>query len=434
MNRKVVSRAAVNRALEWYKENTEIDDKGALKSEMTILHDAAFEVLVQFIAVDEEIAEETYRRIAKRAVFRWRRYKKYQRDSNMPAAFLHAVEVAQRKVLQKQRLFRVLMFLNVDCRPIQHLNPITILGDQISIKTWNDLSDLDTGDFWKRVLQVHRRRSRTLLLQGDRGKPIPKTMTFEPVLFEVEACGPEAAESIAEDRLKVFRSILNSSQLIGRFTYFRSEPKPLSKVLPSPFYGIFDALGNYVTMYYTVEGFHYSKTKLKEKQLEKIEYLLPIFAQDLRYPSTLYHVLRLLRLYQEALDILAPQHAYLAMWQVLESAVTFPGERISHSVIIRRVSCLLQIDPSSLFKDVLKLVTRLRHDYVHSGEFLDRSDSIFFLLKLFVDECIRRLLTLADDFPTIHDLEEYFVNVSLGDAVLERRKKAVSTIQKYRED
>lgn len=421
-------RNAVQKGLEWIRDHSTIEDDGSVETTIEIPYYAAKEIITRYTRIDESIPERTQRRAVNLAIRRWFKYKKYRENDDLASAFLEALEVEIRQLKRERRFFHVLMFLNLDRSDIQDLEPISILGDKIILKQWNDLSPLKTDDLWQRIRSSDP--SNPIWLQLGQYKRLPNTFDLLPVLLDVETYGPEAAVTVANDRLDVLRAILNMSALLGSFIYFRSEPKHLSAILPTPIYAIFDFSGNLVDTYYTIERYDYKKTRIQDTQLSNIKYLLPIFDHDLTYPDTEHHVLGLMRLYQAALDIGSPRLAYLPMWQVLESAVTFRGERLDTKKIRSRVSNLFKIDP--LFEDALKVLADLRNELAHSGEFLERGDDAFFTLKLFADECIRRLLALAKDFPTVHELRDYITYATLGDGVLARKKKVISSIQQHR--
>ena len=361
------------------------------------------------------------------------KYKKYSENNDVVSAFLVALEVELRQLGRKQKTFSVLMFLNVDRSDILNLEPISILGDRIVLKQWDELDPLKVDDLWQQVWS--RDRTNPIFWQTGQNEPVPHIGTFRPVLLEVETYGPEAALAIASDRLDILRSILNMSAILGVFTYFRAEPKSLSSILPTPIYGIFDSFGNLVSTYITIEKYDYQIARIRgkhEKYLSNAKYLLSIFDHELKHPDTHHHILRLIRLYQGALDIVSPWPAYLAMWQVLESAVTLRGERVANETLRKRISSLTQLDPLS--QDALNLLDGIRNELVHAGVFLEESDDAFFTLKLIADKCIVELLNRATDFSTVNDLREYFTYATCCNAVLDRKKQVISTIQKHRDN
>jgi hypothetical protein len=357
------------------------------------------------------------------------KHKKYQNNPDSVEAFFQALEIEKDRLERLQKPFTVLMFLNLDRRALKELEPIFILGDEITLVEWDELSHLKVNDLWHEVAVFAR--SNPILLRVDSEKPIPRMTVFQPVLVTLTTYGPEAAVATASDRLDILRAILNMSSLLGKFTYFRSKPSHLSSILPSPIYGTFDDSGQLVITYYTTEKYVYTRSTIKEQQFANVQYLLPFFAKHVQYPDTYHHIAGLMRLYQDALDINLPRPAFLAMWQVLESAVRFRQEKTPQREIASRVSALIEPDP--ILHDALKLLTNLRNDMVHSGEFLERGDATFFTLKLIADACLSRLVALANGFPTVHSLCDYIENVTLGDSALKRKMEVLSTIQQHRQ-
>ncbi len=308
---------------------------------------------------------------------RWLKHKKYFEHPD-PVTALHLAYDTELKILErKNSIYSILMFLNVDSTSINGIKSFSIIGDLLKFKDWNELKDFDIEKIWKEV--GFHDRSNPILREIEENRFFPNSFNFSPIILEINTYSQEAAIEIANDRVDILRSIFNISVILGGFTYFRSQPKALSKILPSPIYAIFNERGHLDNVYYTTEKYDYTREKIPEERKDSINYLLSIFATEPNPSSSLYFLLNIIRQYQKALDISLPQTAYLAMWQVLESSISM-GDTINlNREIEARVSVLVELDP--LIKDVLHVLTHQRNDLVHSGIFPERGDDLFFILK-----------------------------------------------------
>jgi hypothetical protein len=321
------------------------------------------------------------------------------------------------------------MFLNVD-DSIRELEPILILGDQIVIKKWNELVELKTDDLYKEIT-LHRPLN-PLFVSLD-NKYLPRSSHFLPIMFTTQSYFPDDGAKIAEDRFDILRAIINLAALSESVTFFRSEKKQDSIFLPTPVLGVFDTNGRLVQPRCLFDYFDrsdYAKTTLKDPWLSTSRRLLSLFKGELKSSSIEHHILGLLRLYQQAVDTTSPAPAFLAMWQVLESAVTFENEHINNQEINSRVDALLNLNP--ILKNSLKLFTNMRNDYVHDGIFDQDGFDLFPTLKLIAENCIFRMVELANQFSTINELHDYLIYNSLGETELNRRMKVIEFIKKIR--
>jgi len=420
---------AIRRSIEWFVDNSTVGDDGGIKIKATVPYYVANELLNNYLPDDISIPERTRKKAIFLAVRRWMRYKKYREHPDPVVALQQAYNTELKILKRKCTTYTILMFLNVDSTSIEDFNNISIIGDSLRFRNWNELTDLDTEKTWKEV----RFYDRSNPILWDIGEDIlfPDTSKFSSITIEVNTFGPEAAIEIASDRVDILRSFFNMPGTLGSFTYFRSQPKTLSNILPSPIYAIFGKSGQLVNVYYTIEKYDYKKKKIPAQRKDSINYLLSLFATEPQSSSTLNHLLNVIRQYQKALDISLPQTAYLAMWQVLENGISLGDTINDNQQIEARVSVLVELEP--LFKDVLHLLTQHRNDLVHSGVFPEHGDNIFFILKIITDAMIRSLIRLAHPFPETAELREYLRFASLGDKDISRKKQVIEKIIESRQ-
>ncbi|MCI0581104.1 MAG: hypothetical protein L0331_33520, partial [Chloroflexi bacterium] len=415
----------VNHCLQWVKENFKVSDNGSTISfPFDIAYIVVKETIDSYVCFQDPLPEATRRKIISLGLRRWVKYKKYQNQSNVIISFIQALDVETRRLQKEFNIFQVWMFLNMDRRQLSTLEPIKILGDNIKVKQWNEIPKPDLlNKIWS---EDH---SNPILQDTD--QPLWNRSKFIPVVLDVKASDHEAAADIASDRLDILRGALNFSKLCGVFSLFRQTPKPLSVILPSPVYAVFTTKNELVSVYYTIEKFDYQRADFQNDKLVDAAGLLSLFGKDLRYPDTYYFILKLVQLYQNTLDISSPQHAYLAMWQVFEVALSLEEEQVSQGALISRTKIAVKLD--SLFQDALELLVKHRNELVHTGIFPERGDYILFTLKVIVDSCMNSLIKLAKHFSTVHELREYFSFASLGDMDLARKKGTISTIEGFRQ-
>ena len=385
------SKRAVSESLKWFKDNSKTGDDGSVSTAFGIRYFMAKEIIVLYTRVPGSITERTHRRAVNLAIQSWLKNKEYRENDDILSSFLKALEVESSQLEKNREVFNVLMFLNVD-ESIRSLEPISILGDVLSVKSWNELSPLRVDDLWK---EKHLMGRSNAIFATVENKLVPRSWDFMPVLLSLKSYGPEAAVYLASDRFDVLRAILNMSVLRGHITFF-SEPKQLSVFLPTPVFGVFKSDGTMVSSYRTTEKYDYHdyrKSTIEDAWLPKAKSLLPFFEQELKYPSTSQHVLGLMRLYQAAIDLNSTSSAFLGMWQVLESAVTFGKENIRQSELVSRVSTLLNMD--SMFQHSLKVLKETRNQLAHNGEFDEDDDDLLRILKLIADVCVSTLIGLG---------------------------------------
>lgn len=432
-NKKIIfpesRKRAILNCLNHIEENATISADGKPSITMDILIDFAEEILSEYLPVSVNFPERTKKGIVFSAQMRWLKYKKTTNPEQKLNLFVRALKFEIANLEKRKSEYRVLMFLNVDTSTISEFAQVNLLGETLSLISWNDVHGMDTSDLWQEV-KFQDRNNPLLWDIPDLNKPAPDVVLFTPFLFVTKTYGPEAAVEIASNRMDLFRAILNIPSSLGKYTYFRSQPKALSEILPSPIYVIFDEHGKKKSVYYTIEKYEYKQKKIPNDRISSIQFLLSKITIDHAANSTWNYLINILRLYQKAIDTTTTEAAFLTMWQVLENCIGLGEELTRNRDIQSRLSVFLQADPITL--EMIDIIIEKRNKFVHSGKFLEDGDRIFFILKLITDSIIRRFIYLADRYPTLPELKDYVSFSSLGDSDLARKQAVIVKIAEER--
>ena len=420
---------AIVRCLDHIEEISSISSDGKPSINVDVLYYFVEEILYEYFPLDEYIPERTKRGIIFSAQMRWLKYKKTGSKTLKLHSFKRAVETEFRKIKKKQSKYTVLMFLNVDSQTIGEFTKVEILGDTLTFISWQDISALDIKNLWQEV-KFQNKDNPILWNFPDLNQPTPDQNIFTPILFEIYTYGPEAAIEISVDRIDLLRVIFNLPLALGGFSYFRTVPKALSEILPTPIYVIFNNEGKRVSTYFTIEKYNYKLVKIPSDQRKSIQYLLSKFEYRSISNSSWQFVLDILRQYQKALDTSTIESGFLAMWQVLENSIGFGEELIRNNQIQSRVSDFVRMDP--ITTDILEILIDKRNKYVHSGKFLEDGDHLFFILKLITDSVVRSLISYSENFKTLAELREFVSFSSLGDGDLRRKLSVIEKIEEFR--
>jgi len=432
-NKKIIfpesRKRAILNCLNHIEENATISADGKPSITMDILIDFAEEILSEYLPVSENFPERTKRGIVFSAQMRWLKYKKTTNPEQNLNLFVRALKFEIANFEKRKSEFRVLMFLNVDPSTISEFAQVNLLGETLSLISWNDVNGMDTSDLWQEV-KFQDRNNPLLWDIPDLIKPAPDEVLLTPFLFVTKTYAPEAAVEIASNRMDLFRAILNVPSSLGQYTLFRSQPKALSEFLPSPIYVIFDEHEKRKSIYFTIEKYEYKQKKIPNDRISSIRFLLSKITVDHATNSTWNYLINILRLYQKALDTTTTEAAFLTMWQVLENCIGLGEELTRNRDIQSRLSVFLQADPITL--EMIDIIIDKRNRLVHSGKFLEDGDRIFFILKLITDSIIRRFIYLADRYPTLPELKDYVSFSSLGDSDLARKQAVIEKITEER--
>jgi len=407
------------------EQNATVNTDGQPAITMDVFIDFANEILCEYLPIEENFPERTKKRIVFSALMRWLKYKRTNNPQKKINLFIQALKYEIKNIQKRKSRYRVLMFLNIAPLTIGIFSQVTILGETLKFISWQDVHEMDISGLWREV-KIHDRNNPILWDVSEPEKLAPHSDKFTPILYEVNTYGPEAAIELASDRIDLLRAIINTPSALGSYTYFRSQPGALSKVLPSPIFVFFSEEGKRISVYHTIEKFNYNQIKLSQDRISSIQYLLSKVSSLPAPHCTWAFLINVLHLYQRALDTTTTEAAYLTMWQVLENCIGLGEELTRNKGIQSRIISLLQAD--SLTREIIDIIVDKRNKLVHSGEFLEDGDRLFFILKLLTDSIIRRFINLADQYPTLSELKEYVSLISLGDGVLERKQSVIGKI------
>ncbi|HPD63771.1 MAG TPA: hypothetical protein PLP77_10280, partial [Anaerolineaceae bacterium] len=298
-NKKIIfpesRKRAILNCLNHIEENATISADGKPSITMDILIDFAEEILSEYLPVSENFPERTKKGIVFSAQMRWLKYKKTTNPEQKLNLFVRALKFEIANLEKRKSEYRVLMFLNVDPSTISEFAQVNLLGETLSLISWNDVKGMDTSDLWQEV-KFQDRNNPLLWDIPDLNKPAPDAVSFTPFLFVTKTYGPEAAVEIASNRMDHFRAILNIPSSLGKYTHFRSQPKALSEILPSPIYVIFDEHGKRKSIYFTIEKYEYKQKKIPNDRISSIQFLLSKITVDHAANSTWNYLINILRL------------------------------------------------------------------------------------------------------------------------------------------
>jgi hypothetical protein len=431
----VTNAEACKSSLLWFRAYAQISSDGArqmtLDSLLRFLQSmVADEILLNYISIEPEIPEGAKRRAISLAITRWLRYKRYAHDPDPVQSFKEALAVELRSIERKKREYEVLVFLNLNPERFFAINPLSIRGYQLRFLTWNELGNLNVAKLWKAAqthFQIGGQRVPILVEREDGYHP--KYLTFTPVLLPLKSYSPRDALSVAVEQIDLFRATLNfvpATRLMVRYGY----KSPICKFLPSPIYGVFDSQGDLLLDAYSTENYRYIRQeKVSEQEFEAVTDLIEkINAQN---EGLLRLFVKLLYLYQQALDFTDHRATFLALWQVLEAAVLDkPDQRIS---VEKHLAKLIQTESDPLLNQALTLLAHRRNSLVHFGIFPEYTNDLVFALKKFVDSTLFRILELSKDLSNEMEFQKYLNHITVNDVDLARRRKVIELIQDTRE-
>jgi len=409
----------VANSLRFVSENANIDDDGRVSIELSIEYYAAFELLLSHIPDRINYPESIKRTVLFRALKRWVKYKKYRNNPDLEMALQEAFTKELDLLERKIKTFTVLMFINADYQTLERLGDFSAIDSTLRLKNWNELSELDMNEFWR---QMKIEDKDGLILRNIESYQYPNQNNYTPITIDTLTYSHEAAVEIANKKIDLLRGFINTSLLIFEFTYHRSIPKALSKLLPTPIYGVFGYDKKFIILYHTVEKYSYKKFRIGENRVGFFRRLIEHYLSSADNELVI-HLVQVIQQYQKALDMNNQEIAYLAMWRVLEFGVSFGEIGVD---VEKRVKTLLRLPP--VLKDALKLIGRQRNLMVHSGIFPSDSDKIFFILKEIVDHLIYKLIHLSHNYNSLSELKEYLALSSLGDNDLNRKQSVIERI------
>lgn len=387
------------------------------------------EILLNYISTEPEIPEGAKRRAISLAITRWLRYKKYAKASDPIQSFKKALAIEVSSIEKRREEYKVLVFLNLDPARFRAISPLEVRDHLLHFPAWNELGNLDTAKLWEvaQTRSLVNGQKAPILVEREEGY-YPNCLTFVPVLVSLKSYSTGDALSEAVEHLDLFRATLNFAPAT-RLTIKFGEQSPICKFLPSPIYGVFDLKGNLLLDAYATENYRYMRQeKIDEQEFKAATDLLRRVnaqAEDL-----LRLFVKLLYLYQQALDFTDHRATFLALWRVLEAAVLDkPEQRVP---VEKRLSKLIGTEADPLLDQALSLLAHRRNSLVHFGIFPEYTNDLVFALKKFVDSALFRILQLSNDLSNEMEFQAYLNHITVNDADLARRRKVIELIQDAR--
>jgi hypothetical protein len=419
--------SVIKRCIDYFIENSTFDKNGKISTALSIEYYAAIELLNAYIPNEAQIPESTIRIVIRKTMNRFLRYKKYSENPYPVRAFYEAFDIELNRIQKKRTSYFVAMFLNLDYQSTKMFKDISIIDDSIEFISWGKFSEFDVENLWKQL--DFENQSNVILLKDD-DYSFPDRLTFTPVIIEISNSNIKAAIDLASEKIDLLRAFINTSFSLLQYTYFRSKPKELSKILPTPIYAVFNEQKGFQKIFYSLEEYSYSNVKIPQDRIEIIDHLFDIYSKQRIDNDLNSYLISILQHYQKALDMVHPEIAYLAMWRVLEYSISLGDKGINNDKLKSRIKNLIK--PNQIQKDIIHLITDQRNSLVHTGIFPDKSDNIYFILKDIVDHIIYRLIILSYHFDSVAELHQYLIFAERGDADLYRTKNVIEKILKNR--
>jgi len=314
-------------------------------------------------------------------------------------------------------------YLRTPLRTYNILFPLNATGPYLERKRWFNILDTRFRRVTWRCIKKFPGWDRLQMDIVRRQKTLSRTY-FTPLIASLEARSIEEAFSKANRNFELLRAILNLSFQFGRVTYQFGRPKPLGEVLPPPIYGVFSESGDFENSGFTIEQYEYKRVKIAPEQFQALEWVLrQLEKSDPRMCGLLTDVLLK---YGQAMDTIDWRHAFLALWQILETIAQPTSTQLKMDDVVKRIGLLLEQDP--LIQDILGYLRDLRNTLVHEGRFSERGLEEVNFLKFIAEQVINMVLLNLRRFPTPQTLEEFYIHASLSDSSLKTRMKVINTI------
>lgn len=312
-------------------------------------------------------------------------------------------------------------------------NTYTLLGNRLHISSWKRIREdhnLELESFWQ------------AFTANDPNKELPFWLRarFTPILITSDNTNQIDAINSIEKTIDLFRTHLNMLYLFGvtrLFEFNSGFPKPLSKILPSPLYVVFNDKGHYQDYYqndlffdYFVQG-RYKTNSISQPEIQRVQNSLSFLNATHQKQETMDLMISALYKYGEALDAIDWRLAFLLLWQVLELVTFQASDQFNMKTVLARITTLLGSTRDN--KDILNILHEARNRFVHEGIFPTESAyQLVDLLKEIVERVLYSLLTLSTDYPTKSSLSHFYEYSARSDSDLATRKETIDTVLRAR--
>ena len=310
------------------------------------------------------------------------------------------------------RTYNIFFPLNATGPYLERKRWFNILDTRFRRVTWRCIKKFPGWDRFQRDIEPSKRRQ--ILSQA----------YFTPLITSLEARSIKEAFSKANRNFELLRAILNLTFQFGKITYQSGRPKSLGKVLPPPIYGVFSEGGDFENSGFTIEQYEYKWVEIASEQFRALEWVLKQLEKS--DPKMCGLLTDILLKYGQAMDTTNWRHAFLALWQVLETIAQPTSTQLKMDDVAKRIGLLLKQDP--LIRDLLDYLKDLRNTLVHKGRFSEEGLEEVNFLKFIVEQAINTVLLNLRRFSTPQMLEEFYVHASLCDSSLKTKVKVINAI------
>jgi len=416
----------VKESLEFILNNSVNEITGELSFIVTIEYEFAIEIITKTLPELNDFLDMTKNDLVLKTIKRYISYKKYHENPDLLKAYRDALSLEIKRVKKKYSKYTILMFLNLNQNSIKAYSEFIVLGNKLKPMDFKNINYIDINLAWNWLGRL-KRLDDSLIEIGD-SRYLPTPIKFTPIVVDIFSYEPRAATQTAIKSFNLLRCFFHAPLMKDEYTFLVADSLPMSKILPSPYYLIFDDNGKLLKLYSTKEHNFYSVFTPPRKQYAVVSELLKIYKDRDNNNYLLTHLMKILQLYQNALDGKGYTNVFLALWQVLERGVTIGNERLKFDEITSRINNLLGLE--KLFKFGFNLVFDYRNKIIHSGDLpeIGASVNIYKIAKLLVDFSIKRLYSLSEEYSTRAELIEYLNLVGKEDSALIRTKSIIEKI------
>lgn len=338
------------------------------------------------------------------------------------------------KILMENKMyFTFIFFINSDYTLFKSNNQFSILENVIRVVKWNEISEFDFTNGWDQLrLSQDKNINPLFTFKIEENKYKYRINTkFTPILINIESYHMYQALREAENIFLLWRLSLNLKKSLNTLVKLKlsGQPKlPLSNFMVSPAIFIFNKEKKFLGIAKNDMYVQYDFLGNKDLDFDSMSNISSIINHKSIKSDINTFIKEILIMYQDALDELTPSGLFMRLWQVLERICLDDPSRES---TLRRLFILLQVDQNDISRPLMKVLTNIRNEFVHSGQFNSDSD-LLFSLKDIIDNAIIALIDLRDIISDEQELRIYYEFHSRNNTVIEQYLKVIDKIKESR--
>ena len=182
--------------------------------------------------------------------------------------------------------------------------------------------------------------SSAVMLDALKKDPELKFSSFSYVVIEQMAGDEHEAIEMANDKVELFRSLLNFYKSYGRKVPSSGQSEHLSSIPPPKYAFVFNKDKEYLEMSGILEEYNYTIERFDDSEREQVDILVHSINKIKDFDLKVV-VLRAMLKHNDALDESDPKMAYERYWHVLETLSLADGNEDSEETC-RRISSMFE--------------------------------------------------------------------------------------------